>query len=84
MEREQQIIMVANEALEQILTYCGQALAARDAAEEGSPEWVKRNGEILGYAKMTAALDKLERCCKACHAAARRPGDLLGGYRVAG
>ena len=60
MEREQQIIMVASEALDEILNFCGQALSERDNTEEGSPEWQKRTGEILAYGKMTSALDRLE------------------------
>jgi hypothetical protein len=62
MEREQQIIMIATDALDEILQHCGQALSERDNAEEGSAEWHKRTGEILAYARMTYALDKLERC----------------------
>jgi hypothetical protein len=61
MEREQEIVVIASEALDEILQHCGQALSERDSADEGSPEWQKRTGEILAYAKMTAALDKLER-----------------------
>jgi hypothetical protein len=53
---------VVKEALDEILTFCIEACAERQAATEGSPEWHKRTGEILAYGKMTHALAKLERC----------------------
>jgi chaperonin cofactor prefoldin len=63
MEREQEMVVIACEALDEILNLCGQALSERDRADEGSAEWHKRTGEVLAYAKMTSVLDKLERCC---------------------
>jgi hypothetical protein len=48
MEREQQIIMVASEALDEILNFCGQALSERDNTEEGSPEWAKTHWRDSG------------------------------------
>jgi len=48
-------------ALDQILTFCGDACTAREEAEEGSAEWHKRTGEILAYGRMTYSLSKLEQ-----------------------
>jgi hypothetical protein len=76
MEREEYIVAIATEALEEILKYSGDALWERANAVEGSAEWHKLTGQILAYGRMTATLDRLERCCKARH--------VLGGYQVAG
>ncbi|MGA2812163.1 MAG: hypothetical protein ABSG16_12235 [Candidatus Acidiferrum sp.] len=47
-------------ALREILEACREACEARRNAPEGTPEWHKRTGEILAYAKMTNVFSQLQ------------------------
>lgn len=61
MDLQNSITESVKDALDEILTFCADAITAREEAEEGSAEWHKRTGEILAYGRMTCSLSRVEQ-----------------------
>jgi hypothetical protein len=59
-ERELGVELTLDRAQREILEACREACEARRNAEEGTPEWHKRTGEILAYARMTNVFSQLQ------------------------
>ena len=55
---------IIERSLEEVLSLCQDAAAARRCATEGSAEWHKRTGEILACAKFTSVLSPARACLR--------------------
>jgi len=56
-----EVDLLVDHLLDKIVMECQTACAARNSSPEGAPEADKHTGEILAYARMTAALCSLQK-----------------------